>query len=771
MNFPEDVHVKRFTDDGRYLLCFSRTQRELVVYRYRGARRCERDDGGDRGVAPTAPATPENDGGGGAGMDAPLLREDLDERDFETHFERLYALPLVIDADTLCKDFAVSVLAGDYVIVASSTHPEAVQRPMPPRTDAANAAGGGGAGATGAGAGNGVEERNANAAGDDRDDVSQTAAAAAATVASGAAAAAAGAEAVHRARLEAEAAAAARSRGLGTATTVLAASPTTDTIAFHLVRLRDGKLCDRRVFRDDYARLRKAAAVSTLRVSDDVELMTVTSLRWQTVHVLRVERKRVPKAATAAAAAAAAGGESRLRARKKRRRRDGGGGDDDFDDAAAERLPETTEWEETASFATARPPLGAHCAPDDEEPLRAQDAAEKAWLERAADDDADANLPHALPIENAVKLRKIHSVNSQLNLASAGRNPSLGPAGVIPWSSPDSKMFTGIKQKLMTRVLLEALRKDREEKTRRHVSAFRSRYWRYAEWLCIWHAQLLDERRISLRFGAAEDVLSWGQKHGRRGGGGGGGGGGQSGDGPETALVAVVDWVTGDVLSDVHLDAGPGAPAAPSPRPSRDGGDGAPPPEGTLWQRLAAGVGGVGGVGGGERGGGDPSTPSPSPSLAAPHAPNGHWCASPYYDHRLFAFDHKSASPDERARAAVESSTRFAAGKARVARVKARLARDEEAKKMRRKKNENADAADDHDDDASASPYGGGSHGAAGSVRTVRFKLALSAEAIAGIHARQKRSVTHVFHPVFPFAMSTSHAFMQNPCTSFHLRD
>ena len=119
----------------------------------------------------------------------------------------------------------------------------------------------------------------------------------------------------------------------------------------------------------------------------------------------------------------------------------------------------------------------------------------------------------------------------------------------------------------------------------------------------------------------------------------------------------------------------------------------------------------------------------------------------------------------------MESSTRFAAGKARVARVKARLARDEEAKKMRRKKNENADAADDHDDDASASPYGGGSHGAAGSVRTVRFKLALSAEAIAGIHARQKRSVTHVFHPVFPFAMSTSHAFMQNPCTSFHLRD
>ena len=35
---PDDVHVKRFTDDGRYLLCFSRNQRELVVYRYVGGR-------------------------------------------------------------------------------------------------------------------------------------------------------------------------------------------------------------------------------------------------------------------------------------------------------------------------------------------------------------------------------------------------------------------------------------------------------------------------------------------------------------------------------------------------------------------------------------------------------------------------------------------------------------------------------------------------------------------------------------------------------------
>ena len=42
--FP-DVHVKRFTDGGRYLVCFSRHLCDVVVYRYRGIskgyRECE----------------------------------------------------------------------------------------------------------------------------------------------------------------------------------------------------------------------------------------------------------------------------------------------------------------------------------------------------------------------------------------------------------------------------------------------------------------------------------------------------------------------------------------------------------------------------------------------------------------------------------------------------------------------------------------------------------------------------------------------------------
>ena len=56
-----------------------------------------------------------------------------------------------------------------------------------------------------------------------------------------------------------------------------------DVVAFHLVRLSDGKLCDRVVFREDYARLRRGAAVSAYRVSADEELLAVLSLRWQSL--------------------------------------------------------------------------------------------------------------------------------------------------------------------------------------------------------------------------------------------------------------------------------------------------------------------------------------------------------------------------------------------------------------------------------------------------------------------------------------------------------
>ena len=187
---------------------------------------------------------------------------------------------------------------------------------------------------------------------------------------------------------------------------------------------------------------------------------------------------------------------------------------------------------------------------------------------------------------------------------------------------------------------------------------------------------------------------------------------------PDTMLTAVVDWVDGRVVH-VGDESGQGGgllgvepeqqqqqvmgqPPGSSSIPwtgGEGGGDGgsdggggrrggggggsrgaagsdvAPPPEGTAWQRLAAGAGGVGGAAfaetnakRNERNTGAAGSSSPSPSTqtmmrwpASPH-PQGHWNPSPYYDHRLFQFDHRAHAPDERPRPAPENSLRFMVG-------------------------------------------------------------------------------------------------------------
>ena len=73
----------------------------------------------------------------------------------------------------------------------------------------------------------------------------------------------------------------------------------------------------------------------------------------------------------------------------------------------------------------------------------------------------------------------------------------------------------------------------------------------------------------------------------------------------------------------------------------------------------------------------------------------------------------------------------------------------------------------DDDDEAWVRALVGGSGGGRG-IRSLRFKLPPSAAAAT---QRMKRSVTHVFHPVFPFAMSVSQAFMQPQVVSFHFRE
>jgi hypothetical protein len=55
-------------------------------------------------------------------------------------------------------------------------------------------------------------------------------------------------------------------------------------------------------------------------------------------------------------------------------------------------------------------------------------------------------------------------------------------------------------------------------------------------------------------------------------------------------------------------------------------------------------------------------------------------------------------------------------------------------------------------------------------ARGARFAFSPSRVVATGARARVKRTITHVFHPVYPFAMSVSQAFMQPQVVSFHLR-
>ena len=153
--------------------------------------------------------------------------------------------------------------------------------------------------------------------------------------------------------------------------------------------------------------------------------------------------------------------------------------------------------------------------------------------------------------------------------------------------------------------------------------------------------------------------------------------------------------------------------------------------------------------------------------------PAGHWCASPYLDPALFDFDGRAIAPDERPRGVSELSLRFSAPRAAVARVRARVDRDAAKTKTSQKQNEErkSDGVDgdgaaggEGNDDAWLNALVGGR-----GIKSLRFKLPPSASEAAT--QRMKRSVSHMFHPVFPFAMSVSRAFMQPQVVSFHFRE
>jgi hypothetical protein len=691
---------------------------------------------------------------------------------------------------------------------------------------------------------------------------------------------------VARARAEAEADTAAR-RGAGrpNATTTLPGSPTMDTVALHLVRLRDGRVCDRRVYRDDYVRLRRAAAVSVFAETASSCLVSVLSLRWQAFRVLRVSLAPAP--ADAAARPAAGSSEP-------------AGSDPSRASVSARTDSNAKPVEEEdliAVFADARTPVGSACAPDDDAPLAAQDRAEREWrLAARADgaarlffsgdddfpDDAFAEPSEPSGDDDAARTRggdrAPGATGDRARRASAVRR-ARGP-GVGGWSDPESHMYAGIKQKLMTRALLEAQRRDAAEAeaearekaeadadacvspgndpssslssrrgvkrdaasafvpsvsappteserlaetwakrrsfsgkaapkapppraTRRgaFVSAFFSRYWSYAEWMVLWHVQLLDERRALLRFGTAEDVLAWGTRRSRAEAGAHPG----SERCPETVLVAVMDWVDGTVAH-VGDAAGAGGGLLGVPGPERSGGSGtaelteggvpgepAPPQaQGSVWQRLAAGAGGVGGrapafgVGVGVGDGGVAKTsgerfvssnPNPAglePGFRWPARPSsqGHWSPSPYFDTRLFRYDERAAAPDERPRPAPDVSLRFSAAPRRVRRVENARGASSRNAALRGAFEEPEEPERGRSEERRA-PESAPTNGEAEARRTARgarFAFSPSRLVATGARARVKRTVTHVFHPVYPFAMSVSQAFMQPQVVSFHLR-
>ena len=909
----EDVHVHRFTDDGRYLICFSRNQHDLVVYRFKGFGAADEsaadEPGRAAGPAPPSAGEAENEGarirgasGGAASAPSarggePRVAQPATTRD--RYFDLLYTRPLTVDADLLARDFAVTILDGAYLLVASSTPAEAPpprDRGAGERTAADAAAEPGrtrdaaGAAATAAGGGGGGGGASPSGPAAPTHEVGAAAASARAS----------GAAAVARARAEVEADTVAR-RGAGrpNATTTLPGSPTMDTVALHLVRLRDGRVCDRRVYRDDYVRLRRAAAVSVFAETASSCLVSVLSLRWQAFRVLRVSL--APPAPADGAAQPAATSEQ--------------AGSDPSRASVRGNAKAVDEEDLVASFADARTPVGSACAPDDDAPLAAQDRAEREWrlaaradarLFCSGDDDVSDDAFALTPSEPASGDDDARLLEDDAGRTrGGGRAPGAsgerarrasavtrarGP-GVGGWSDPESHMYAGIKQKLMTRVLLEARRRDeaaaeaeaREKAeadaagacvpprddpydpssslssrrgvkrdaasafvpsvsappteserlaetysrarrrsssgkafpapkapppraTRRgaFVSAFFSRYWSYAEWMVLWHVQLLDERRALLRFGTAEDVLAWGTRRSRAEAGAHPG----SERCPESVLVAVMDWVDGTVAH-VGDAAGTGGGLLGVPNaPERSGlskevteggvpGEPAPPQaEGSVWQRLAAGAGGVGGrapggvgvgvgVGDGDGGVAKPvssqrfvsSNPNPAglePGFRWPARPSsqGHWSPSPYFDTRLFRYDERAAAPDERPRPAPDVSLRFSAAPRRVRRVEnARGASSrnaalrgafEEPEEPERGRSEERRAPE-------SAPTKGETE-ARRMARGARFAFSPSRVVATGARARVKRTITHVFHPVYPFAMSVSQAFMQPQVVSFHLR-
>eukprot|EP00698_Gefionella_okellyi_P023491 TRINITY_DN8040_c0_g1_i1.p1 TRINITY_DN8040_c0_g1~~TRINITY_DN8040_c0_g1_i1.p1 ORF type:complete len:536 (-),score=49.85 TRINITY_DN8040_c0_g1_i1:120-1727(-) len=107
------ILMRKFTSDGRYLICFSSTLHDLILYRFKGFDGCTQGGIGDSEyVEDVIPSCADNK--------------------FESYFLKLYESPLTENSQVLCKDFCLLVNQQQFLILVSSS-PAQRRDPTAPR--------------------------------------------------------------------------------------------------------------------------------------------------------------------------------------------------------------------------------------------------------------------------------------------------------------------------------------------------------------------------------------------------------------------------------------------------------------------------------------------------------------------------------------------------------------------------------------------------------------------------------------------------------------
>ncbi|XP_057817653.1 light-mediated development protein DET1 isoform X1 [Cryptomeria japonica] len=95
-----DHSFRKFTSDGNYLICFSRSYQELIVYRHRWLSYCYK------------------------GEDCECNDLPPKAKNFESYFSLLYSIPLTSSNEFICKEFFLYMENNQFGIVATSTAPD-----------------------------------------------------------------------------------------------------------------------------------------------------------------------------------------------------------------------------------------------------------------------------------------------------------------------------------------------------------------------------------------------------------------------------------------------------------------------------------------------------------------------------------------------------------------------------------------------------------------------------------------------------------------------